>query len=72
MVSISPPDGCCEESLYVTMCSPSWFAARLAHDEFRNGPHTIFMHEYDCRKLYAFAERATRLPLDQSARDFAD
>jgi hypothetical protein len=60
MVFISPPDGCGEETFYVTVCSPSWFAERMAQDEIRSGYHTIFMHEYNYPKLHAFVERAVQ------------
>lgn len=60
MVFVSPPDGRGEETFYVTVCSPSWFAERMADDEIRSGYHTIFMREYNFRQLAAFVERAVQ------------
>ena len=58
MIFVGPADDVGEESFYATVCSPSWFAERLESDEIRSGYQTIFMKEYDYRKLHSFVERA--------------
>lgn len=59
-VIICPPDGEGEEIFGLTVCSPSWFGERLAEEGIRSGHHTIFVHEYNYRRLYSFVERAVQ------------
>lgn len=60
MVFVADQDWKGEETYKLTVCSPSWFAKHLARDEVRSGYHTIFMHEYNYRKLHTFVERAVQ------------